>query len=288
MSRSFLSLRIATFFVSLTAFAASAQEPENEPLVVIDFERGTVTGEISDEDLAHSLLAISASEDRRQLRNGFKTFSNFLLRFEEAKKDERRYRALDISSDQEDFISELSARFHFELANIEGAELAVSEKNNRRRILENNYLSKLATNFVPLQMEQFRNWNVVVGLPKMLIKSGYGDSIGLTSEQKDKIREESDRLVEEIANATLDFRLRSARLVHDQLSDKQRQVLSNTANLKLVNDLAEHASLKDIVQMHNLEKESLKKFERTWGERYPDYTFRVWPEKSSIRKALSD
>jgi hypothetical protein len=254
---------------------------EEEPLTAIDFERGTVTGaEISDVELLDSLRDIAASNARQKIRNGFKGFSKFLRSFEQAKSDEKRFYSLELTEEQENLISDLSKEFSSKLKTIELSEMSEQDKIARQKQLEQDYLNKLAENFVPFQLKEFENWNSFVGLPKMLTGSGYGNSIGLTSTQNSRIREKSKKLVSDIAEATQEFKLRAAKLVYDELTESQRDLLADKLNLKVVNDLAEHLTLKQIVQLHHLDAESLDDVFFSGGGRSPNHSLRVWNEKS--------
>lgn len=273
----------SVFFVCLflcSSCTVQAQDDIIEPSF-INPRTGAASADLSDEEIAEHLKMASITMSNLNFAAGFGTFSGFLKKIDAAKTYDAVYRNLELTPEQEDSLAKLNREFEGLISAIDdNAELSESERKIRKRILEKSFLSKVRNNLEKFQVLELRNWNTSAGLPKMLILSGYGESVGLTAEQKKRIQDKSQKLIEDFSTAIREFRQHSAELVFEELTEVQRRKLAERIDMKAVNDVAERATVRQILRMHNFADTELtfEKFLNAKGE-VREYSLRIWPEE---------
>jgi hypothetical protein len=127
------------------------------------------------------------------------------------------------------------------------------------RRIESDYHQRLSNVFLPFQIEVMASWNLAgSGLPKLLTTTAYGEVIGLSAEQKERIEAKSKKLADEINDFIEAKRMEAAILVKEELTTSQVERLEKRFDAKQLNLMSRTASLKSISSWHDFDEDQTK------------------------------
>lgn len=178
------------------------------------------------EALSKELSAQHSTTDKRSER--ILPLAEFLVTNEDA------FETIELSRDQRERIKKVLNEYDKKLQGIKDKYAKVTEADERNRLIsrEANQLGYACNKFLleellDFQLDYLAKWQPErIGIAKTLTDSAIGKAIGLSDEQRDRIRKDANALGERMLADFEKYKEDAAKIVFDSLTDTQKERLS--------------------------------------------------------------
>lgn len=219
--------------------------------------------EFTTDRLDAMMLQKKVIEDRSRFSSMFQTMSSFQFKLAELEGYPELIESLEFSEDQIKSLKNFNKKFEIELHELKSRGVS----NQQVISFERQFMSEVQEIFLPFQINQLQSWHIGTGLPKLLTETAYGDVVGLSETQKEKIRNKSQELADEIKEFIRTKRQEAAELVISELSMDQKSKVAEIFGGKRIDRDQMEMSLDSVWRKHSFESPDQPKAEplRVWS-----------------------
>lgn len=177
----------------------------------------------------------------------FRSFSRFQATINRTKELPAIYESLEFSDSQLNAIKKIESNLELERKKLEEQEISSQDVLDAER----EAIAQLGAVLLPFQMDALTNLETDNGLPKLLTETPYGDMIGLTAGQRERIRQKSQILADEVREFILRKRMDARSIVISEITAEQLEKLHELFDQNELEKRANVMSAENIWRVHN-------------------------------------
>ncbi len=182
-----------------------------------------------------AMEAIRKNAFDQALRHSIRNFEQGVSTFEIISKNKELAHALSVTEKQLDQFKRIQKAYEIEKDEIVDEQMG-SARTSALFLLDKKYARKIVKIMFPFQRVELGRWRPTqVGLSKVLTETKIGSFIDLSEKQKEKIRNESQKMADEIQEFIEQKRKEAAELTFDVLNEEQKIKLTTVVSSEQLN-----------------------------------------------------